>query len=204
MNLPTLLTWVRVVGVVALAVLLTSFDGVRGWALLVFVVAAVTDFLDGYLARAWNQTTPFGRMLDSIADKLLVGVTLLVLCAEGTITGVNALAAALILMREIAISGLREHLGEKGVVIPASMAGKWKTTVQLVALAALIAAPLTPFPQVSLWAGLILLWGASALTIWSGWEYAWGARGAFGRPVADPIPTEEPAPGQSLRPKEGL
>lgn len=194
MNIPTILTWVRVVGVIVFAILLTSVEGVRGWAFVVFVVAAATDFLDGYLARAWNQTTPFGRMLDSIADKLLVGVVLLVLCAEGTITGVNALAAAAILMREIAISGLREHLGEKGLVIPASMAGKLKTTVQLVALAALLAAPLTPFPVVSLWAGLILLWAAAALTLWSGGEYAWGARHAFGpqKPAAAAVPDRGP------------
>lgn len=184
MTVPTLLTWIRVVGVLVFAVLmLWPWGSARGWALAIFVIAAATDFLDGYLARAWNQVTPFGRMLDSIADKLLVGVTLLVLCAEGTITGFNALAATLILFREIAISGLREHLAEKGIVIPASLAGKWKTTVQLAALAVLIAAPITPFPVVVLWIGLILLWGAAGLTLWSGAEYAWGARTAFGGPA---------------------
>jgi CDP-diacylglycerol--glycerol-3-phosphate 3-phosphatidyltransferase len=182
MNVPTLLTWVRVFGVLVFAVLLVwPGGGLRGWGLAVFAVSAATDFLDGRLARAWNQVTPFGRMLDSIADKLLVGVTLLVLAADGTIGGVHALAAILILYREIAISGLREHVAEKGVVIPASPAGKWKTTVQLVALAALIATPLMPFPVVAQGAGLVLLWAAAALTLWSGLEYAYGARHAFGR-----------------------
>lgn len=199
MNIPTFLTWVRVAGVLVFAVLIAwpSSDQ-RVAALIVFLLAAATDWLDGYLARTWNQTTAFGRMLDSIADKLLVGTTLLMLCAEGTITGLNALAAALILIREIAISGLREHLGEKGILVPVSMAGKWKTTVQLIALAALIAAPLTPFPVVALWAGLVILWGAAVLTVVSGAQYAWGARHAFAQdapaqPATATVPAAEAA-----------
>lgn len=179
-KIPNLLSALRCLAVLALAVLLLEPDGWPRWtALIVFVAAALTDWLDGRIARAYDVVSGFGRMLDSIADKLLVGVTLLMLAAVGTISGVHAIAAALILIREIAISGLREHLGPKGIVIPASMAGKWKTTVQLLALAGLIAAPLTPIPVIALYAGLALLWIATLLTIISGAQYAWGARRAW-------------------------
>ena len=182
-TIPNILTILRCVGVLAVAVLLVPPVGPQRWAaLIVFVAAAITDWFDGYLARAWHQTTPFGRMLDSIADKLLVGITLLMLCALGTIGDANALAAALILAREIAISGLREHLGEKGIAMPPSMLGKWKTTVQLVAIAALIAAPLSPLPDVARIAGLVILWIATVMTVVSGAQYAWGTRHAWGRP----------------------
>lgn len=178
--IPNVLTVIRCVGVLAVAVLLVPPVGPHLWAaLVVFAGAAATDWFDGYLARRWNQTTAFGRMLDSIADKLLVGVTLMMLCALGIIEGVHALAAALILTREIAISGLREHLGAKAIVMPPSLLGKWKATVQLIALAALIAAPLTPLPQVAKVAGLALLWGAMVMTVISGVQYAWGTRHAW-------------------------
>lgn len=179
--IPNILTVFRCVAVVVIAVALAWPTGaLTTLALVTFVLAAVSDFLDGFIARTMNMTSPFGRMLDSIADKLLVGVTLLMLCANGTISGVNALAAALILYREIAISGLREHLAPKGVVIPASMFGKWKTTFQLVAIVALIAAPLTPFPYwATIWA-LVVLWVATAMTVASGVEYILGTRASWG------------------------
>ncbi len=179
-TIPNILTILRCIGVFAIAVLLVwPFGDVRFAALVIFVLAAVTDWLDGFLARNLNQMSAFGRMLDSIADKLLVGVTLLMLCAEGTIGGLNALAAALILIREIGISGLREHLGTKGVVVPATMFAKWKTTVQLVALAVLIGAPITGAPQTIVIFGLVLLWIATVMTLISGWQYVWGTRMAW-------------------------
>ena len=181
LNLPNLLSAFRCVAVFVLAILIAWPEGpLLGWALVLFVLAALTDFVDGRLARAWNQVTPFGRMLDSIADKLLVGVILLMLCGEGIISGIHALAAALILFREIAISGMREHLSTKGVVVPASMLAKWKTTVQLVAIAALLAAPLTPLPAAAHTSALVLLWVATFMTVVSGAQYAWGSRGAWG------------------------
>ncbi|MCF3932162.1 CDP-diacylglycerol--glycerol-3-phosphate 3-phosphatidyltransferase [Acuticoccus sp. M5D2P5] len=180
-TIPNILTILRCLGVFALAVLLVwPFGDVRLAALIVFVLAALTDWLDGYLARKLNQISAFGRMLDSIADKLLVGVALLMLCAEGTIGGLNSLAAALILMREIAISGLREHLGTKGIVVPASLFAKWKTTIQLVAIAVLIGAPLTWAPATFVVIGLVILWAAVVMTLVSGWQYIWGTRKAWG------------------------
>lgn len=179
-RVPNVLSVLRCFAVLAVAILLL-FDGewTRAAALSVFVAAALTDYLDGYLARRFSAESGFGRMMDHIADKLLVVVTLLMLTADGTITGTNALAAALIIMRELAISGLREHVAPKGIVIPASMAGKWKTIVQLVAIAVLIAVPLLPLPVFGAYAGLALLWFATALTLVSGAQYVWGARGAI-------------------------
>lgn len=179
--IPNALTVFRCIAVVLVAVALGWPGGpLTTLALVLFLAAAVSDYLDGFIARSMNMTSPFGRMLDSIADKLLVGVTLLMLCAEGTIFGVHAFAAALILYREIAISGLREHLAPKGIVVPSSMFGKWKTTFQLLAIAILIAAPLTPFPWgVTIWA-LVILWVAVGMTLASGAEYVLATRSAWG------------------------
>ncbi len=179
-NLPNVLSALRILAVLAIAVLLAGPWGpYTRAALLVFLLAAITDFLDGYFARAWGQVTALGRMLDSIADKLLIGVTLLLLCGSGTISGIHVLAAAIILFREIGVSGLREHLSEHGVVVPASMSGKWKMTLQLIALAALMAAPLMPFPELAHLSALTILWLAAALSVWSGAEYVWGSRSAW-------------------------
>ena len=100
---------------------------------------AITDFLDGYLARAWSQQSSLGRMLDPIADKLLVSPSLLMLVADHTIPGWSLWAAIVILCREILVSGLREYLAELRVSVPVTTVAKWKTTLQLVALGFLIA-----------------------------------------------------------------
>ena len=113
----------------------------RWTALAIFVAAAVTDFFDGYLARAWSQQSSLGRMLDPIADKLLVSAVILVLAADQTISGVTLWAAIVILCREILVSGLREYLAELRVPVPVTAVAKWKTTAQLVALGFLIAGP---------------------------------------------------------------
>ena len=107
-------------------------------ALAIFIAAAVTDFLDGYLARAWEQQSSLGRMLDPIADKLLVASCLLMLAAEETIRGWSLLAAVVILCREILVSGLREYLAELRVSVPVTRLAKWKTSAQLVAIGFLI------------------------------------------------------------------
>lgn len=175
-HIPNTLSVLRCLAVLVLAVLLVA--ELRGAALVVFVAAAVTDWFDGYLARRFEVVSEFGRMLDPIADKLLVAVTLLMLAADGTVPGVHVLAGVLILVREIAISGLREHLAPRGIKVPVSRAAKWKATAQMVALATLIAVPLVPVSLFSL-AALGLLWLAAALTVVSGVNYGWGARKAF-------------------------
>lgn len=110
----------------------------RWVALFIYVAAAITDFFDGYLARAWSQQSAIGRMLDPIADKLLVSTCLLMLASDGTIRGWSLWAAIVILCREILVSGLREFLAEVRVSVPVSRLAKWKTTLQLVAVGVLI------------------------------------------------------------------
>ena len=111
----------------------------RWVALAIFIAAAITDFLDGYFARTVGQQSSLGRMLDPIADKLLVASCLLMLAADGTIRGWSLLAAIIILCREILVSGLREYLAELRVSVPVTQLAKWKTTLQLVAIGFLIA-----------------------------------------------------------------
>ncbi|MEM9224193.1 MAG: CDP-diacylglycerol--glycerol-3-phosphate 3-phosphatidyltransferase [Pseudomonadota bacterium] len=177
LTLPNVLSGLRAVLVLLIVILLLWPWGPQlTGALILFAIAAGTDWLDGRLARAWNQESELGRMIDHIADKLLVCVTLLTLCAIGVIDGVNALAAALILARELAISGLREHLSVKGVALPSSIFAKWKTTFQMVALAALMAAPLAPFTGAARFSGLLILWVAMFMTVVSGFQYAYQTR----------------------------
>ena len=178
LSLPNILTYARIAAV-PLVVLcffleghLKSSDSARWWALGIFAVASITDFFDGYLARMWKQTSNIGRMLDPIADKLLVAAILLLLAADGTIAGWSLWAAIIILCREILVSGLREYLADLKVSVPVSQLAKWKTTVQMVALAFLLAGPagdkILPYTTEM---GLILLWIAALLTLYTGWDY---------------------------------
>jgi CDP-diacylglycerol--glycerol-3-phosphate 3-phosphatidyltransferase len=173
-NLPNLLTYGRLVAVPAVVGLMfwPEDHWSRWMALAVFAVAAVTDYLDGYLARAYSQFSALGRMLDPIADKLLVAAVLLMLVADQTVHGWALWAAIVILCREILVSGLREFLAELKVGVPVSSVAKWKTTAQLVSLGFLIAGPAgeTVLPG-TIMIGTILLWIAAALTLYTGWDY---------------------------------
>ncbi|MCP8937039.1 CDP-diacylglycerol--glycerol-3-phosphate 3-phosphatidyltransferase [Alsobacter sp. SYSU M60028] len=173
-NLPNVLTYGRVAAVPLVVVCMYYPDEfwMRWTALAVFIAAGITDFFDGYLARAWSQQSTLGRMLDPIADKLLVAATLLMLVADRTISGWSLWAAIVILSREILVSGLREYLAELRVSVPVSTVAKWKTTLQLVALGFLIAGPAgeAVLPG-TLATGLILLWIAALLTLYTGWDY---------------------------------
>ncbi len=136
LSVPNLLTYARLVAVPTLAAVMFFLEGdmARWLAVVVFAFAGITDFLDGYIARAWGQQSPLGRMLDPIADKLLVGAALLLLVADQTISGWSIWAALTILSREILVSGLREFLAELNVRVAVSRLAKWKTTVQMIAL----------------------------------------------------------------------
>ncbi len=173
-NLPNILTYGRLVAVPVVVGGFMSSDALwMRWAVLgVFVVAAVTDFFDGYLARAWSQQSSLGRMLDPIADKLLVAATLMVLVGNHSIEGWSLWAAIVILSREILVSGLREFLSELQVSVPVSRVAKYKTTLQLVAIGFLIAGPAgeVVLPG-TITIGLGLLWIAALLTIYTGWDY---------------------------------
>jgi cardiolipin synthase len=178
LSLPNILTYSRIVAVpvVVGCMYAQSILGGPLWlrwvALFIFIAAGVTDFLDGYYARMWDQQSAFGRMLDPIADKLLVASCLLMLAADETIRGWSLWAAIVILCREILVSGLREYLAAIRVSVPVSQLAKWKTTVQLVAIGFLIAgeAGEMVLPQTIL-IGIILLWISAIFTIYTGWDY---------------------------------
>ena len=173
-SVPNLLTYGRILAIPAVVGLLfwPREDWVRWIALAIYVIAAVTDYFDGYLARAWHQQSAIGRMLDPIADKLLVAACLLMLVADGTIKGWSLWAAIVILSREILVSGLREYLAELRVSVPVSTVAKWKTAVQLVAVGFLVAGPAgeAVLPG-TIVIGLVLLWIAALLTLYTGYDY---------------------------------
>ncbi len=172
-SLPNLLTYLRIF----LVPVMVSMFFVEGlWshiaALGIFILASITDFLDGHIARQQQLASSFGRMLDPIADKLLVSAALFLLVAWDIITGWSLFAAVIILSREILVSGLREHLAELKVSVPVSWLAKWKTTMQIVALFFLLGAPLgqklnLPIEEF----GLALLWLSAVLTIYTGYDY---------------------------------
>ena len=176
--LPNILTYARICAVPAVVALMYGSGILHGglwlrWmALIIFVAAGITDFLDGYLARAWGQQSTLGRMLDPIADKLLVSAALLMLAADGTIRGWSLFAAIVILCREILVSGLREFLAELRVSIPVTRLAKWKTTGQLVAVGFLLAGPAgDQILPVTSQIGLTLLWLSAIVTLYTGWDY---------------------------------
>jgi len=173
-NLPNVLTYGRLAAVPVVVAFLfwPQVAWARWTALGIYTLAAITDFFDGYLARAWSQQSSLGRMLDPIADKLLVAAVLLALTADGTIAGPSLWAAIVILCREILVSGLREYLAELRVPVPVTAVAKWKTTVQLISLGFLIAgtAGEAVLPG-STKVGIVLLWIAAILTLYTGWDY---------------------------------
>ncbi|MBU2582824.1 MAG: CDP-diacylglycerol--glycerol-3-phosphate 3-phosphatidyltransferase [Alphaproteobacteria bacterium] len=173
-NLPNALTLGRIAAVPVFVLVLYFLDGAlaRWTAFAVFALASFTDWLDGHLARALQQQSRFGAMLDPIADKLLVAAALLMLVADNTISGVNVFAALIILSREILVSGLREFLATLNVKVAVTTLAKWKTAIQMIAIALLIIAPaLAAALPLLLPLGVGLLWIAALLTLWTGSDY---------------------------------
>ncbi len=177
---PNLLTYARILAVPLLVVFFLLESNVSRWmSLAVFVAASVSDFFDGYLARAWKQQSAIGGLLDPIADKLIVATALLLLVSEGTIGEWSVLAAIVILTREILVSGLREFLAGAQVSVPVSWLAKWKTTLQMVAIGALLVGPAGDrilhyyFSGVGVvtYVGLLLLWIAALITLYTGYDY---------------------------------
>lgn len=172
-SLPNILTYGRILAVPALvASFFVTGDWGRWLAMWIFIAAGVSDFLDGYLARAWQQQSALGQMLDPVADKLIVAAALLMLAADGTIAGWSLWAGVIILSREILVSGLREFLGTLNVGVPVTKLAKWKTLVQMVAIGFLLAGSAGDkiWPHTTLF-GLTLLWIAAILTIYTGYDY---------------------------------
>lgn len=190
-NLPNLLTLSRIL-VIPLVIGCFYVDGpVARWvACALFVVAAITDWFDGYLARSWGQTSNFGRFLDPIADKLLVAAVLLMLAAFHHISPVTVLPAVVIMMREILVSGLREFLAELRVGMPVSRLAKWKTAVQMMALTLLLLGDAGPSQLPLAMIGEVSLWVAAALTLVTGYDYLQAGM----RHIAEHAPVAQPAP----------
>jgi CDP-diacylglycerol--glycerol-3-phosphate 3-phosphatidyltransferase/cardiolipin synthase len=187
LTLPNLLTLSRIVTVPLLAALLWWPEWHMGYAIgfAVYGLMGVTDYFDGYLARAQGTVSKLGIFLDPIADKIMVAAVILVLTAQGVLTGpyvgdLHVIAGLIILIREIAVSGLREFLGGIQVSVPVSRLAKWKTTFQFIALGALILGQGAPHWTVMLagidanvphTVGLVTLWAAAVLTVITGWDY---------------------------------
>lgn len=168
-KIPNYLTYARVVGILPVCLLLTSDHAFSVWsAFVLYALLAVTDWLDGYLARKWNVKSEIGRFLDPIADKLLIAAVLIMLVANGSISGLMLICPIVILIREIFISGLREFLGPRNVIVHVTFLAKVKTATQLVACALLILQPVGLLMYVI---GNGVLVCATILTAASGWQY---------------------------------
>ncbi|RJY08366.1 CDP-diacylglycerol--glycerol-3-phosphate 3-phosphatidyltransferase [Aurantiacibacter aquimixticola] len=193
-TLPNILTLSRILMLPLLGFLLWWPDWALGYyaAFVLYSIIAITDYFDGMLARSSGAVSKLGTFLDPIADKIMVATVILILTAQGMLRGpyvgdLHVVAGLIILLREIAVSGLREFLGGLQVSVPVSKLAKWKTTFQLLALGALIlggavhgppCASLTDPAGCGTWqeqwirtVGLISLWSAAALTVVTGWDY---------------------------------
>ncbi len=171
-SLANKLTVSRIVVIPVILVLLIVPHAWAAWAALVlFTLAGITDWLDGYLARRDNEVTKIGQFLDPIADKLLVSAVILLLVSTEQISGLAIFPAVIILMREVAVSGLREFLAGLRVSVPVSRLAKWKTTIQMIALGFLIVGRYAPEGIPSTAIGDIGLWIAGVLTVITAWDY---------------------------------
>jgi len=188
-SLPNLLTMSRILVIPPIvALFFVQGDMARWVTLALYAAACVTDFFDGYVARSTGQISRLGRFLDPVADKLLVASVILMLVATGRISGLVVLPALIILIREILVSGLREHLASIAVGVPVSRLAKWKTMIQMISLGFLIMHDASPAWIPSVWIGEIGVWAAALLTLITGYDYL---RAGLGHLTADP----EPRPG---------
>jgi cardiolipin synthase len=176
-DLPNVLTLSRIAAIPLIVVLAALRNPYADWAACgVFAVAGITDYLDGHFARSRRQLSDFGRMLDPIADKLLVAATLMMLVGERRLSPAGLFPALVILLREIMVSGLREYLAGRRLSLPVTKLAKWKTGFQMGALGALLAgnaaarvAHMGWLPASAI--GEAMLWVAAILTLMTGWDY---------------------------------
>ena len=186
-TLPNILTLSRIVAIPLLAFLLWWPGWEAGYlmAFALYCAMGITDYFDGYLARSSGAVSKLGQFLDPIADKIMIAAVILVLAAQGVLRGpyvgdAHVIAGLIILVREIAVSGLREFLGGLQVSVPVSRLAKWKTTFQLLALGSLILGQGLPDWNVMIGdldanvphtVGLVTLWAAAVMTVITGWDY---------------------------------
>ncbi|KLE35327.1 CDP-diacylglycerol--glycerol-3-phosphate 3-phosphatidyltransferase [Aurantiacibacter luteus] len=186
-SLPNILTLSRIMALPLLAYLLWWPGWELGYlmAFALYCAMGITDYFDGMLARSSGAVSRLGIFLDPIADKIMVATVILVLAAQNILRGpyvgdMHVIAGLIILIREIAVSGLREFLGGIQVSVPVSQLAKWKTTFQMVALGSLILGEGLPgwtmplgdiAANVPHTVGLFALWGAAILTVITGWDY---------------------------------
>jgi cardiolipin synthase (CMP-forming) len=173
LTLPNILTLSRIFAVPILVALLWYPNWETGYALAfaLYCLMGITDYFDGYLARAQGAVSRLGIFLDPIADKIMIAAVLMMLVDRHDITGWHIIPAIIILLREIAVSGLREFLAELRVSVPVTKLAKWKTTFQMIALGALILAGAVPEQIWVKMVGLATLWAAAVLTVITGWDY---------------------------------
>ncbi len=177
MSLPNILTLSRIVTVPLLVALLWFPGWELGYALgfALYCLMGITDYFDGYLARANGQVSKLGIFLDPIADKIMVAAVIMMLVGTrheaASISGINLIPAIIIMLRELSVSGLREFLAGLQVSVPVSKLAKWKTALQIVALGALILAGALPLQFWIHQVGIVALWAAAALTVITGWDY---------------------------------
>lgn len=165
-NLPNILTISRIV--VIPVIFLSIYIHTYIWSLfaaVLFIIASITDYFDGYLARSRNETSAFGRLFDPIADKLLVVSALLIIVANGLVDKISYVPVVIILCREVLVSGLREFLAEVKVGLPVTRLAKWKTGFQMTALSMILVGGWFRLP------GEVLLWIAGVLTFITGYQY---------------------------------
>ncbi|MBR1734155.1 MAG: CDP-diacylglycerol--glycerol-3-phosphate 3-phosphatidyltransferase [Alphaproteobacteria bacterium] len=172
LNIPNILTLSRIFSIPFIVACFYIGDF---WAHLtatvLFVIACITDFFDGYFARQWKQVSAFGRFLDPVADKLLVSTILLMLSGTGTILGIHLIGACIILAREIIVSGLRGFLAEMQLRVPVTKYAKWKTATQMFSITCLLVAAMFPKIKEILNIGIVFLWIAVFMTLFTGIRY---------------------------------
>ena len=189
-DLPNLLTLSRIAAIPLLVVLVAlHLPPADMAACVLFSTAAITDYFDGHLARTRRQQSDLGRMLDPIADKLLVGAALMMLVGLGRVSNWGLYPAIVIMLREILVSGLREYLAGIRIGLPVTRLAKWKTGFQMGALGTLLAGDssaqwlhLSFIPIGAI--GEVMLWAAAALTLWTGWDYLMAGLRHAARPRA--------------------
>lgn len=208
-KLPNLLTLSRIAAIPFLVVTFYIESPVGNWlGLGVLAFAGITDFFDGYVARALAQQSMLGKFLDPIADKLLVAALLLMLVGSERIAGLAILPTVVILCREILVSGLREFLADVRVRVPVSRLAQWKTTLQMLALGFLVVGPVGPMfgPISTTEIGVAGLWLAAALTLVTGYDYL--RTGLIHIDEAEGEMQEKPAgqngPGSGTKPAQDL